>query len=256
LAETTKDSLAYLTAKTNGLDDVALEVLEAAGLNEADVDDIPTFGTSTLKPPPVITATTDLNWPSISMGESFFDRALANGGLENGGEASHMNGFDASGAAASSTLDAWAKEEEEEGLEADEDGWDLDAAGADAQEEDSEDAKVQDDDDLGAGANVGVSEVELWTRNSPFAGDHIAAGAYETAMQVCVCLLAHLTDSNIFHSYSIDSLAWSISWNSSPCSSPPIVLHMHTYHLSPLYRPYNFILDASRQSPHRVVFFL
>ena len=72
------DPLAYLTAKTNGLEGVAVEILEAAGLTEADVDDIPSFGASTLKPPPIITATTDLLWPSVSTGENFFDRALVN----------------------------------------------------------------------------------------------------------------------------------------------------------------------------------
>jgi len=53
--------LAYLTAKTNGLDELAAEILEAAGLTEADVDDVPTFGVSTLKPPPVVTSTTNIN---------------------------------------------------------------------------------------------------------------------------------------------------------------------------------------------------
>lgn len=43
------DPLAYLTAKTNGLDDLATEILEAASLTEADVDDVPTFGASTLR---------------------------------------------------------------------------------------------------------------------------------------------------------------------------------------------------------------
>ena len=42
-AESLIDPLAYLTAKSNGLDDVALEILETAGLSEADVDDVPAF---------------------------------------------------------------------------------------------------------------------------------------------------------------------------------------------------------------------
>lgn len=162
-----------------------MEILETAGLNEADVDDVPAYGTSTLKPPPVITTTTELNWPSISTGESFFDRALANGNLENG-EAPYLNGHDTAGAAASSALDAWAKEEEaDEILEADEDGWDLDATGEEAAAEADEDVEDVEDVDLGADATPGVSELELWTRNSPFAGDHVAAGSFETAMQVC-----------------------------------------------------------------------
>ena len=46
------------------------------------MEDVPDFGHSTLRPPAVVTNLTDLNWPSLSKDESFFDRALANGHLE------------------------------------------------------------------------------------------------------------------------------------------------------------------------------
>ena len=180
------DPLAYLTAKTNGLDEEAAEILEAAGLNEADVDDVPSFGQSTLKPPPIITSTANFNWPSISTGESFWDRALANGNLDGDGEVPYVNGIDASIAAASSALDDWAREEEIPEVDADEAGWDLDAEVADGEthtEEEFEDA-VGEDEDEGAGATPGVSENELWVRNSPFAADHVSAGSFDTAMQV------------------------------------------------------------------------
>ncbi|KAH9947517.1 coatomer subunit alpha-2 [Amylocystis lapponica] len=178
--------LAYLTAKTNGLDNVALEILEAAGLTEADVDDVPSFGISTLKPPPVITPTVDLNWPFISTGESYFDKALANGNLEGGSDVPYMNGFDHAGAAASSALDDWARDEEtHDDIDPEEGGWDLDAGGEDAQpEEDKEEELPEEDAELGAGATPGVNETELWLRNSPFAVDHVAAGSFETAMQL------------------------------------------------------------------------
>ncbi|EIW55216.1 coatomer subunit alpha-2 [Trametes versicolor FP-101664 SS1] len=176
-------SLAYLTAKTNGLDDVALEILEAAGLTEADVDDVPSFGKSTLKPPPVVTATTNFNWPSLATGESFLDRALANG-LEAGGDAPYVNGVDGNGAA-SAALDDWAKDEEAvEDIPAEEGAWDLDADAEDADEVEEEEAAVEEEPELGAGATPGVSETELWTRNSPFAADHVAAGSFDTAMQL------------------------------------------------------------------------
>jgi len=180
------DPLAYLTAKTNGLDEEAAEILEAAGLSEADVDDVPSFGQSTLKPPPVITSTANFNWPSISTGESFWDRALANGSLDVDGEIPYVNGVDASAATASSALDDWAKEEEAPEVDADEAGWDLDAEDAGGEthtEEEFEDAVGEDEDEV-AGATPGVSENELWVRNSPFAADHVAAGSFDTAMQV------------------------------------------------------------------------
>ena len=174
--------MAYLTAKTNGLDDEALEVLEAAGLTEADVDDVPSFGKSSLGPPPVVSATTNFNWPSLGTGESFFDKALANGNLE-GGDVPYVNGVD-SGAAASAALDDWAKDEEAgEDIPAEEGAWDLDADAEEAAEAKEEEA-TEEEVDLGAGAAPGVSETELWTRNSPFAADHVAAGSFDTAMQV------------------------------------------------------------------------
>ncbi|KAI0327228.1 coatomer subunit alpha-2 [Cubamyces sp. BRFM 1775] len=176
-------SLAYLTAKTNGLDDVALEILEAAGLTEADVDDVPSFGQSSLKPPSVVTPTANFNWPSLSAGESFFDRALANGNFE-GGDVPYLNGTDGAGAA-SAALDDWAKEEEAgEDIPAEEGAWDLDAEAEDAAEDEKEEEVFEEEPELGAGTTPGVSETELWTRNSPFAADHVAAGSFDTAMQL------------------------------------------------------------------------
>ncbi|KAJ6495248.1 coatomer WD associated region-domain-containing protein [Mycena sanguinolenta] len=176
--------LAYLTAKTNGLEELAQEILEAAGLTEADVDDVPSFGISTLKPPPIVTATTEFNWPAISTGQNFFDRALANGSLETGVEPSYVNG-DAAGA--SSALDAWAKDEEiHDDLDPEEGGWELDAdageyQGAEAVDEVEE--ATAEEEEL-PGSTPGASEVEHWVRNSPLAADHVAAGSFETAMQL------------------------------------------------------------------------
>lgn len=177
------DPLAYLTAKTNGLEEIAAEILEGAGLTEADIDDIPDFGPSTLKPPTVITSTTDLNWPVVSSGENFFDRALASGTLE-GVQTSYANG-DAGAGAATSALDAWAKEEEMQEEEVDEGGWDLDAEGGEFQTAHEEDTgSAEEEEELGAGATPGPDETALWVRNSPLAVDHVAAGAFESAMQV------------------------------------------------------------------------
>lgn len=177
----TGDPLAYLTAKTNGLDELALEILEVAGLSEADIDDVPSFGASTLKPPPVINKTTDINWPAINVGENDFEKAIANGALE-GGEP-YVNGIDVAGAG-SSALDDWAKDEEvQEDVPPEEGAWDLDA---DADEAAGEEEEPELEEELGAGIMPGVSETALWVRNSPFAGDHVAAGYFETAMQASI----------------------------------------------------------------------
>lgn len=185
--------MAYLTAKTNGLADLAAEILEEAGLTEADIDDVPDFGQSTLRPPPAVTPLGELNWPSLTKGESFFDRALANGHLADGevsGEgAGFVNGVGAS-ASANAALDDWARDEEMgEEVEAEEGAWDLDAE-ADGGAADVEGAAGEKEEDVlldsGAGASAGVKETELWVRNSPFPADHVAAGSFESAMQVRV----------------------------------------------------------------------
>jgi coatomer subunit alpha len=183
--------LAYLTAKTNGLDELAADILESAGLTEADIDDVPSFGVSSIKPPPIINPTTNLNWPSVSAGENIFDRALANGNLNAGVDVAHINGIDNAGTVASSALDDWAKDEVAHDIDPEEGGWDLDAdADADAQFENAGVAPGvgEEDEELGPGATPGISETELWVRNSPFAGDHVAAGSFDTAMQVCYAL--------------------------------------------------------------------
>jgi len=166
---------------------LAAEILESAGLTEADVEDVPIFAASTLKPPPIITPTSESLWPTISIGESFFDRALASGQLEGGIPPSHANG-DAGPGAAHSALDAWAKEEEvQEDIDPEEGGWELDADGGDFQSAvDGEDvAEIEGlGADLGGGATPGPSETELWVRNNSLAVDHVAAGSFETAMQV------------------------------------------------------------------------
>jgi coatomer subunit alpha len=173
------DPLAYLTAQTNGLTDVAQEILDAAGLTEQDLEDVPTFSRSTLAPPKVITSTAQLNWPTIAAGENFFDKALVNGGLlpQEGAEP-YMNGHDVGGA----TTNDW----EGDGALADEDGgdagWGLDEELPVADEQTN--GVAEEDSGDAASATPGVSENELWVRNSPFAGDHIAAGSFETAMQV------------------------------------------------------------------------
>jgi len=161
-------------------------------LTESDVDDIPDFGQANMKTPLIITPTTNFVWPTVPGGESFFDRALVNGNLETGVE-SHANG---DAGAASVALDDWAKDEEQD-LAADEDGEDT---GADEAEE------------LGPGAAPNVDETEVWIRNSPFVGDHVSAGSFETAMQVRL-ISAHQVQYKIltlFYSGSTANLESSI----------------------------------------------
>ena len=151
------DPLAYLTAKTNSLDNLATEILKAAGLTEADVDNMPTFGASTLRPPSVITPTTDLLWPSLSSGENFFDHALVNGQLEGGVELAYVNSDAA--AAGHSAPDVWAKEEEVcDEIDPEDGGWEVDADGGEFQTGEGEQTVADEEEGLGAGVTPGPSE--------------------------------------------------------------------------------------------------
>ncbi|KAI6116323.1 coatomer WD associated region-domain-containing protein [Pisolithus sp. B1] len=217
-------SLAYLTAKTNGLEDQAADILEAAGLMEADVDDVPSFGQSTLKPPPILTCTQNLNWPLVSGTESFWDRALTNGHLDIDGEISHV---DTSGGALSSALDDWAKEEESHDvIDPEEGGWELDADATETEEQEDEfEDAVDDDDSLGAGAAPGVSETELWVRNSSFAADHVAAGSFETAMQLLNRQFG-IINFALLKVLFLSTYRSSHVYLSSVASMPPVQLHV------------------------------
>ncbi|KAI6014871.1 hypothetical protein PISMIDRAFT_16016 [Pisolithus microcarpus 441] len=118
-------------AKTNGLEDQAANILEAAGLTEADVNDAPSFGQSTPKPPLILTSTQNLNWPLVPGMESFWDQGLTNGHLDIDGEISH--------------------EEESCDVIDPKGGWELDANAAETKEQEDEFEDAVGDKDVLAG---------------------------------------------------------------------------------------------------------
>jgi len=206
--------LAYLTAKTNGLNDLAAEILHQAGKTEVDLEDLPPLCQSQLSTPSVITPTSSLIWPIVPTSGNFFEKALVNGHIP---EAPYTDGLDDMAAsAAQPERDEWDEDgtrplaaEEEEG------GWDLEE-----EEEEAQTAEEEQEEEIIGGP--GVSEVEFWVRNSPFAADHIAAGSFETAMQVSgvvECDLIWLTNAHCNFSCSIVNLVLSTLNPSSRCSS-------------------------------------
>lgn len=164
--------------------DVAQQILAAAGLTEAELAEIPSFPPSTFAPPKVVTSTTQLMWPVISQSENFFDKAMANGGLTYEGSAEpQTNGHDA-GVAAANEWDGSDGLPDDDGGDA---GWGLDDEAIPAPEDHilnglALGAEPESGD--GISGVPGISEDDLWSRNSPYASDHIAAGSFETAMQV------------------------------------------------------------------------
>ncbi|KAK4222144.1 hypothetical protein QBC38DRAFT_490519 [Podospora fimiseda] len=164
--------LAYMTAKSHGLEEECQAILEATGLSEEELN-LPTFGDA-LTPPKPIVPTYKANWPTKSTSQSVFERALLGQmeslSLEDEGAANGV-GVEADETAKG---DALAEADEDE----DAAGWDM---GEDIVPEVEEGFVNVDTADAGG---VGSSEADLWARNSPLAVDHVAGGSFDTAMQL------------------------------------------------------------------------
>ena len=165
--------LAYLTAKSNGFD--TSEILEAAGLTEDQIS-MPELG-EPLATPRAVVETHKANWPVKATSSSAFEKALLG---EVGAEdelPQATNGYgdeDILGEEAGAEKNGALGEGEEE---VDAEGWDM-----------GEDVEVEPDSDFvnveAADVGAGSSEADLWTRNSPIAADHAAAGSFDSAMQL------------------------------------------------------------------------
>jgi coatomer subunit alpha len=169
--------LAYLTAKTHGLSEECESILELTGLTEDQIS-LPDVG-APLSPPGVVIPTSKANWPVKEAAHSSFEKALLGevGGSAEDGEADLMT--DDMPITEEKDALAAAAEEEEPG-----DGWDMgDDIAVDASA-DSDFVNVDNPDAPVDLTGPGSSEADQWSRNSPLAADHVAAGSFETAMQL------------------------------------------------------------------------
>lgn len=173
LKEIDQYPLAYLTAKSHGLEDECQAILEASGLTEDQIH-LPTIG-KTLSRPPVVAPTYKSNWPVKSSGASSFEKAM----LAEGGEEELL--APTNGHADEDFMEAEMAPQGnghlEEGEDEDAEGWDL---GDDSIPEVEEEFVNVESADTGSGS----SEADMWARNSPIAADHVAAGSYESAMNL------------------------------------------------------------------------
>ncbi|KXT10334.1 hypothetical protein AC579_1033 [Pseudocercospora musae] len=173
LKEVDQYPLAYLTAKSHGLDDECQAILGASGLSEEDIK-LPTLGQP--KPAPkAVAATFRSNWPVRSTGVSSFEKAL---NAEDAEVAADANGYaeedflaEETAAAVNGGLDDAGDDEDAA------DGWDMGEELIPEVEEDFVNVES-------AEAGAGSSEADLWARNSPLAADHAAAGSFDTAMNL------------------------------------------------------------------------
>lgn len=171
LKEVDQYPLAYLTAKTNGLEEECQAILEASGLTEEKVT-LPEIS-APVAPLRAIAPTYKSNWPSRTAGASSFEKALM-------GEGDEVGTLETNGVADEDLL---AEEDALQGNghleDADEDdaaaGWDM---GDDSVPEAGEDFVNVEATEAGAGS----SEADIWSRNSPLAADHAAGGSFDSAM--------------------------------------------------------------------------
>jgi coatomer subunit alpha len=188
--------LAYLCAKTYGLEDEAQAILSESGITSPP----PIVGNGVLlKPPAPILKQFDSNWPQLTVSRGFFEGggavqsnnpiaapiALDESALEETGDWGDDDDLDddlepkapkkhlTNGHAAEPSVD-----------EAEGEGWG-----------DDDDLLLDDGDEFGDAQNGAVVEQfvaptpgpsfsSVWLKNSQLAADHVAAGSFETAMQV------------------------------------------------------------------------
>ena len=147
----------------------AESILDACGLTEDQIV-LPSLE-EPLKVPRPIVPSFKSNWPVKAAGHSSFEKALL-GEVGAGDEEAAADGFEVEEDEVEAVLAKDNLDEEEDAS-----GWDL---GDDINvEEDVEFVNVESTE-----AGAGSSEADLWARNSPLAADHVAAGSFDTAMQL------------------------------------------------------------------------
>jgi len=198
LREVGQTPVAYLLAKTHGLDQEAEKIWVGAG-NEADKAPQPREGTLLVPPVPILRHQ-ELSWPTLNVAKSAFDMGSSIAGATSSVAA-------ATAQAAVSGLadedlgevgDEWGGDELE-GIDDDGElrkpmkavaeeagdggGWDIDDVEIEGGDVGGP-SKAAETETYFVPPTQGITDSEIWVRNSNLAADHIAAGAFESAMQL------------------------------------------------------------------------
>ncbi|KAJ7564293.1 hypothetical protein O6H91_02G011500 [Diphasiastrum complanatum] len=179
--------LAYVTAAVHGLDDVAERLAGELGEN---VPPLPTIERSKLLLPPA-PILQEHNWPLLLVSKGLFEGAFGEAGI-----VAEQEEEDAAGAwgedlvipevaaGQSGEIDVTNNEAREAGEEEEEGGWDMEdlvlppeATAADVEPGASQTS-------LFAGVSPGAPTSQIWAQKSSLAGEHAAAGAFDTAMRL------------------------------------------------------------------------
>ncbi|KAM3414072.1 Coatomer subunit alpha [Cercospora zeina] len=173
LKEVDQYPLAYVTAKSHGLEDEAQAILEASGLSEEEIQ-LPALG-KPISPPKAVTPTFQVNWPTKPTATNAFEKALT---ADDGEAVADTNGYGDEDLLGEETAAAGNGALDDAGDDVDAaEGWDMGDESIPEVEEDFVNVES-------AEAGAGSSEADLWARNSPLAADHAAAGSFDTAMNL------------------------------------------------------------------------
>ncbi|KAI9229634.1 MAG: coatomer protein alpha subunit [Piptocephalis tieghemiana] len=197
LLEIGQAPLAYLTAKTHGLEERAREILAGEGKSEEDGEIVlGKKGGALLHPPIPVSGSLLQDWPlkrpasSVSVElerlSSTYDADIVTRAGDEEEEGMGLGGAVSRGAPVASALmdgsgrgEGMEVEEDEEEEEEDGEGW-----GEDEMVVEEGFLPAEDQNEKLGEEEEGVNPVDRWTRESPMAVDHVAAGSVETAMQL------------------------------------------------------------------------
>ncbi|KAI8814129.1 coatomer WD associated region-domain-containing protein [Cladochytrium replicatum] len=198
LKEAGQSPLAYLAAKTHGLEEEAAEILTHAGLDSPP--ELPSITPSLLKTPTPILKQWDSTWPLHSISRGLFEGGLFQSAptqsQPTAATSTSLNNFGEDEVSPKveklSVLDAIkttpvVATNGDSALEGD--GWDMDDDFDVPAVETPSLSPVNGNGprfhDLGVRLPTrGTSVSDMWVRQSPFAVDHIAAGSFDTALQL------------------------------------------------------------------------
>lgn len=162
-----------MTAKTHGLEDECQTILETSGLTEDQIT-LPSSGKPAITPRAIV-PTFKRNWPTKNASTTVFEEVV----LGQDGPADQITSTDGLMDADQEDVrddaqqNGFTQPEEDEDVQ----GWDM-----------GDDGPAEADNDFvhvdGPVNGAGTSEADLWARTSPVAADHVAAGSFETAMQL------------------------------------------------------------------------
>lgn len=204
-------SLAYLTAKTHGLEEEAEIIADAFAKADQSVPDV--LPGAELFQPPVPIMQQESNWPLLSVSKGFFEGAMAarNSSISNPIGSGAVNvpstAFQAPNIDLNVAADTWGDDarldlddderpprsadnpDDEGGQDAGgEKGWDIDDGELDIPADLIVAATESHDANEGAGYFVapvrGQSYAQLFSQNSKLPVDHVLAGSFETAMRL------------------------------------------------------------------------